>query len=177
MKSERQAGVLAPVEEARNQLELLARHNIKCVIIGGVAAVYHGSSEVTHDLDVCYDRSADNLSRLVIALKSVNAFLRGPPRNIPFILDAETLKKGLNFTFDTDIGSLDLLGEIRGVGQFKEVIEDSETASMFGCDFQVLSLEKLMESKRVAGREKDLRTLTELEAIYEYRQGGENSQS
>lgn len=177
MKSERQAGVPAPVEEVRNQLELLARHRIKCVIIGGVAAVYHGSSEVTHDLDVCYDRSADNLSRLAVALKSVNAFLRGAPRNIPFILDAETLKKGLNFTFDTDIGSLDLLGEIRGVGQFKDVIEDSETASIFSCDFRVLSLEKLMESKRVAGREKDLRTLTELEAIYEYRQSGENSQS
>ena len=160
----------APVEEARNQLELLAQYKVECVIIGGVAAVYHGSSEVTHDLDVCYARSPQNLERLVNALKSVNAFLRGAPQDVAFILDAETFRKGLNFTFDSDIGSLDLLGEIRGVGRFEDVKQDSETAEMYGHHFQVLSLEKLMESKRVAGREKDLRTLAELKAIYEYRQ-------
>src|SRR5437762_14321486 len=104
MKSERQAVVSAPVEEVRNQLELLAQYEVECVIIGGVAAVYHGSSEVTHDLDVCYERSSENLERLATALKAVNAFLRGAPRAIPFILDAESLRKGLNFTFDSDIG-------------------------------------------------------------------------
>lgn len=160
----------ALVADVRNQLELLARYNIECVIIGGVASVYHGSSDVTHDLDVCYSRSRENLEKIVAGLKSVNAFLRGAPRDVPFILDAETLKKGLNFTFETDIGSLDLLGEIRGVGAFDDVISDSETAEMFGYDFQVISLEKLMESKRIAAREKDLKTLAELKAIHEFRQ-------
>lgn len=167
----------ALVEEVRNQLELLAQHRIQCVIIGGVAAVYHGTSDVTHDLDVCYARSPENLEALVTALNSVNAFLRGAPRDIPFILDAETLRKGLNFTFDTDIGSLDLLGEIRGVGRFEDVIQDSEPAEMFGHEFQVLSFSKLMESKRVAGREKDLRTLAELKAIQEYRESRKNNEN
>ena len=159
-----------PVDEVRNQLELLAQHTVKCVIIGGVAAVYYGSSEVTHDLDVCYARDRQNMEKLVIALKSVNARLRGAPRDVPFILDADSLRKGLNFTFDTDIGSLDLLGEIRGVGGFNDVIEDSERAEMFGHEFFMISLKKLIEAKRIAGRSKDLRVLPELEAIYEYQQ-------
>jgi hypothetical protein len=161
--------VPAPVDEVQNHLELLARHSIDCVVIGGVAAVYHGSSEVTHDLDVCYASDHENLERLVKALRSVNACLRGAPRGLPFILDAETLRKGLNFTFDTDVGSLDLLGEIRGVGGFADVIEDAEPAMMFGHKFRILSLPKLIAAKRAAGRTKDLRALPELEAIYEYR--------
>ena len=104
------------------------------------------------------------------ALRSVNAFLRGAPRDIPFILDPETLQKGLNFTFDTEIGSLDLLDEVRGVGVFADVINNAEPAMIFEHEFRVLSLPKLIAAKRAAGRPKDLRVLPELEAIYEYSQ-------
>src|SRR5919107_963674 len=108
-------------------LRLLGEYNVDCVIVGGVAAALHGSSLLTTDLDVCYARGAENLLRLAEALQSVHARLRNAPEGLPFMLDAETLKRGLNFTFSTDIGDLDLLGEVRGLGNYEAVIAGSLT--------------------------------------------------
>ncbi len=105
----------------------------------------------------------------------MHATVRGAPKDIPFILEDETLRRGLNFTFETDIGDLDLLGEVRGVGGYAECLASSIQIVMFGCRFHVLSLEKLIEAKRTAGRQKDLLALPELEAILESERGKENS--
>src|SRR6185503_21004921 len=93
------------------QITLLARFEVECVIVGGVAATLHGSAFPTTDLDICYARTSGNLEKLANALQSVHARLRNAPKDVPSILDAETLRHGLNFTFTTDIGDLDLLGE------------------------------------------------------------------
>jgi predicted nucleotidyltransferase len=98
-------------------------------------------------------------------LQSVHARLRNVPEGIPFILDAETLKRGLNFTFTTDIGDLDLLGEVRGVGNYTEVLSNSITVNLFGYRFHVIDISRLIIAKRAAGRPKDLIALPELEAI------------
>ena len=158
------------MKNVERQLELLGRFGVECVIIEGIAGTVHGSSIPTSDLDVCYSRQPENLERLAPALKSVNARLRGAPPQIPFILDAETLRKGLNFTFESDIGSLDLLGEVRGVGWYSEAMEGAKLVDLAGYQFGVLSLPKLIASKRAAGRPKDLAALLDLEAIYEYQQ-------
>ena len=114
------------MEEVKQQLELLSRYSVECVIVGGVAAALHGSSNPTYDLDVCYARDLANLDRLAKALTAVHATLRGAPKGLPFILDADTLRNGLNFTFDTHIGPLDVLGEIAGVGGFDEAREETK---------------------------------------------------
>src|SRR5262245_17188518 len=105
------------------QTRLLGRFKVDCVIVGGIAATIHGSEIPTTDLGVCYARHPPNLEKLASALKTAHARLRGAPENLPFILDAETIRKGLNFTFTTDIGTLDLLGEVRGVGLYEDVIQ------------------------------------------------------
>jgi len=148
-------------------LRLLGEYKVDCVIVGGVAATIHGSLLLTNDLDVCYARDQANLQRLADALQSVNARLRNAPEGLPFILDAETLKRGLNFTFATDVGDLDLLGEVRGVGNYEEVLAGSVTAEIFGYRFAVIDIGKLIVAKRAAGRPKDLIALPELEAIQE----------
>jgi hypothetical protein len=148
-------------------LRLLGEYRIDCVIIGGVAAAIHGSSLLTSDLDVCYSREAANLLRLAEALQSVHARLRNAPEGLPFILDADTLKRGLNFTFTTDIGDLNLLGEVRGIGHYEAVVTDSVTVELFGYRFAVMDIGKLILAKRAAGRPKDLVALPELEAIQE----------
>src|SRR5258705_13262459 len=102
-------------------VNLLGAFSVEVIIVGGVAETLHGSEFPTTDLDVCYARDAQNLERLADALRSVNARLRNAPEGLRFILDAETLKRGLNFTFATDIGSLDLLGELRGLGYYEDV--------------------------------------------------------
>lgn len=154
--------------DIERELRLLAEHHIDCVIIGGIAASAHGSSQETSDLDVCYARDPDNLDRLTVALLAVHATLRGAPKDIPFRLDAQTLQHGLNFTFDTDIGPLDLLGEVRGVGGYSHCLEGCIQIEMFGNVFKILALDKLIAAKRAAGRPKDRAMLLELEAILEY---------
>ena len=148
-------------------LRLLGEHKVDCVIVGGVAAAIHGSLLLTTDLDVCYARYPANLQRLAGALQSVHARLRNVPEGLPFILDAETLKGGLNFTFVTDIGDVDLLGEVRGVGHYEEVLAGSVAVELFGHRFAVIDIGKLIVAKRAAGRPKDLIALPELEAIQE----------
>jgi predicted nucleotidyltransferase len=159
-----------PTKIIEAPLRLLAEYKVDCVIVGGIAAVLHGSMLLTSDVDVCYARDSSNLKRLSEALQSVNARLRNAPEGLPFILDAETLKRGLNFTFSTDIGDLDLLGEVRGIGVYKDVLDGSLTFELFGYQFAVIDIGKLIVAKRAAGRPKDLVALPELEAIQEAQQ-------
>jgi hypothetical protein len=157
------------MKDVEKQLRLVGDFEIECVLVGGVAATVHGSAIPTQDLDICYSRDRQNLTRIVAALRSVNATLRGASKGIPFILDEETLSHGLNFTFDTDAGNLDLLGEVRGVGLHADCLEAAEDVEIFSHLFHVLSLVKLIEAKRAAGRPKDMIALAELEAILEYK--------
>jgi hypothetical protein len=155
--------------EIAQGLKLLTDFKVDCVVVGGVAAGARGSSQVTFDVDVCYSRQPNNLIRLTKALRSVNATLRGAPKDLPFLLDEETLKRGLNFTFDTDIGKIDILGEVQGVGTYEDCKLHSTEVELFGYPYRVLTLEKLIDAKRAAGRSKDLSVLPELEAILEQR--------
>lgn len=161
------------MKELEPQLTWLGQHRIACVIIGGVAVYAHGSSALTHDLDVCYARDAANLERLAHALKTVQARLRGAPAGLPFSLDALTLRNGLNFTFQTDIGPIDLLGEVAGVGGYDQARAGAILVEFFGYEFPVLSLPSLISAKRAAGRAKDLAVLPELEALLEAQQTSE----
>jgi hypothetical protein len=69
---------------------------------------------------------------------------------------------------DSDIGKIDILGEIQGVGSFEQCLEDSSELELFGIPCRVISLENLIAAKRSAGRPKDLLVLPELEAILEH---------
>lgn len=153
------------MKPVKDQLEFLGRHAIECVIVGGVAGTLHGSAIPTTDLDICYSRTATNLQKLATALKSVNARLRNAPSNLPFLLDAETLRKGLNFTFVTDVGDLDLLGEVRGIGYYDKAVEGASSFELLGYTFKVIALDKLILAKRTAGRAKDMVAVAELEAL------------
>jgi len=143
----------------------LASAQVDFVLIGGVAAAAHGSSRVTQDLDIVYSRSAENLNRVVSALGSLKPYLRGAPPGLPFRLDAETLKAGLNFTLTTDLGWIDLLGEITGGGRYEDLAPHAIKVDVFGVTCRVLDLETLIQTKRAAGRPKDFEDLAELEII------------
>ena len=151
----------------KRQLEFLGRNEIECVIVGGVAGTLYGLSIPTTDLDVCYSRTAENLEKLAAALKTVNARLRNAPADIPFRLEAETLHRGLNFTFVTEVGDIDLLGEVRGIGYYEDAVKGASTFELLGFQFKVIALDKLTVAKRTAGRPKDLIALAELEALLE----------
>ena len=148
----------------KRQLELLGRNEIDCVIVGGVAGTLHGLSLPTTDLDVCYSRTPENLEKLAAALKTRS---RNAPADIPFLLEAETFHRGLNFTFVTEVGDIDLLGEVRGIGYSEDAVKGASTFELLGFHFKVIALDKLTVAKRTAGRPKDLIALAELEALLE----------
>jgi len=148
-------------------LTVLADARVRFVIVGGLAITIHGSAYVTFDLDFCYARDRENLSRLAKALRTYNPRLRGAPEGLPFRFDEETLGGGLNFTLTTDLGDIDLLGEVSGIGDYAASLAASTPVELFGTNFDVLTLEALIVSKRAAGRPKDLQVLPELEALRE----------
>lgn len=128
-----------------------------------------GSAHLTEDLDFCYARSSKNLERLALALAPYHPRLRNAPENLPFRFDAATVKRGLNFTLLTDLGALDFLGEVSGVGDYEEVKKNSDVMAIFGMDCRVLSLQALIRSKKAAGRKRDLEVIPELEGLLDLR--------
>lgn len=124
-----------------------------------------GSAYVTKDVDFYYSRSSENIKRLAVALQPYHPRLRGAPSGLPFQFDARTIAHGLNFTLTTDLGDLDFLGEVTGLGPYKETRATADTQMIEGLPIAVLSLADLIKSKRAAGRSKDLYVLPELEAL------------
>lgn len=146
-------------------VETLSDGGVDYVIIGGVALVAHGSARTTEDIDICYSREATNIAALAAALAPLHPTLRGAPKDLPFRIDVQTLKAGLNFTLDTDLGPVDLLGEVTGVGGFSEVARDAELIDLYGHRVKLMSLDTLEKAKRAAGRRKDLLDLAEIAEI------------
>lgn len=151
-------------------LKALSDNEVEFIIIGGVAAVLHGGSRLTQDLDVVYRRTPGNLKRLVQALQHESPYLRGAPPGLPFQWSEATLRMGLNFTLETRLGPLDLLGEIAGGGQYEDLQAHAIEVEVFGARCLVLDLEALIKTKRAAGRPKDLESISDLEAIWRDRQ-------
>lgn len=150
-------------------LRAIALSEARFIVVGGIAGAAHGLARATYDLDVVYARDDANLDRLVEALSPLAPYLRGAPAGLPFRLDAETLRRGLNFTLTTRLGDLDLLGEIAGGGGYERLLPDSLEAPLFGVPCRYLGLERLILVKRAAGRPKDLQAIAELEALKEER--------
>ncbi|WP_394822831.1 hypothetical protein [Pendulispora albinea] len=146
-------------------VRVFAAEGVRYVVIGGVALVLQGSARVTQDLDLCYARTRDNLDALARSLAPFHPRLRGAPPELPFLWDSQTLRSGLNFTLRTDVGDVDLLGEVAGVGSFDDVVALSSPMTLFGCHVHLLGLDGLERAKRAAGRPKDLLDLEEIRTL------------
>ena len=153
----------------RETLPLLLRHGVRFILIGGGAATVHGSARITYDVDVVYARDADNVKRLVAALSTCQPYLRGAPPGLPFRWDERTIHSGLNFTLTTTLGDVDLLGEVVGGGNYEQLLPFTEELTAFGITCRVVTLERLIQLKRAAGRPKDLEAIAELQALLEER--------
>ena len=148
-------------------LRVLHDAGVKFVLIGGAAMGLQGSAHLTKDMDFCYERSKANLDRLAACLKPYHPRLRGAPADLPFHFDARTISQGLNFTLTTDLGDIDFLGEVSGLGDFAGAKAASELKDVGGVQVRVLSLAGLIKSKSAAGRPRDLYVLPELKALEE----------
>jgi len=150
---------------AERIVSALAEAQCQFVIVGGLSAVLHGAPIVTQDLDVCYRRTPENLTRIAKALAPFDLRLRDIPEGVPDTFDRRSLDFGTNFTLALRDGEeFDLLGEMAAIGGYDAIIGRSAEMEVAGHLIAVLSLEDLIRTKRAAGRPKDLAALPILEA-------------
>jgi predicted nucleotidyltransferase len=146
-------------------LETLSRAGVDFVVIGGIAAVAHGSATLTRDLDICFAPDPANLETLGKVLVELNARLRGVEDDVTFTPDAATLRRIRVLTLDTPDGPLDLLADPAGAPTYARLRRRAEPVDIGGVTVLVASLDDLIAMKRAAGRDKDLLAVEELQVI------------
>lgn len=155
----------------RNLLEILRRlraADVKFVVVGGMAGVMRGAPITTADIDIVHDRATDNVQRLLDVLLALNATYRHDPRDLQ-PTESHLVGPGHQL-LRTDLGPVDVLGEVSGAG-YADLLEDSSTLAIGeGLTVHVLQLARLIDLKKRAGRPKDLLALPVLQATLDLTQ-------
>jgi hypothetical protein len=143
----------------------LERHQVRYVIIGGVAAQLHGSPAPTRGLDLTPERSAPNLARLAAALASVEAQEWVPGFGYPLQLpmDRRRLAGDRVLLTQTRYGRVDIVPAPHGVPTgYDELEPRAHTVRAYGNELPVACLDDLVRSHGAAGRAKDKLALARL---------------
>jgi len=160
-----------PLDEERI-LGTLARHGVRFVLIGGLAAVAHGYPGATLDVDLTPDPDEPNLARLAGALRELDAKLRVPGQRYPvdFPLDERSFDRFTSMTFRTRYGDVDVVlrpDAPDGSFDYGALAENAVEREAFGIKLLLASLDDIIASKSAAGRTKDLVMLPLLERLRE----------
>jgi hypothetical protein len=151
-------------------LEVLERHRVLYIVIGGFAAELRGSPYVTRDVDVTPARTRENLGRLAEALRELDAKLRVPDSDypLPIALDDRTFDQGTTWTFATKFGFLDIALLPDGTGGYDDLKRSATVERITDTlAISVASLADVIRSKEAAGREKDRAVLPILRQVLE----------
>lgn len=146
-------------------LRELTAAEVNFILVGAYAAIAHGSQQRTDDLDICHERSSANYKKLMQVLKPLHPRPVDIPLELKIPFDERSLAQGTNFTLITDEGRLDLLGELSGIGGYKELLPSSTLINIGEVICRVASLEDIIRSKEAANRPKDRQALPELHAL------------
>jgi hypothetical protein len=138
-------------------LRALEAHHVRYVVIGAIAAVAAGVPILTTDLDVTPARSPENLERLALALRDLDAKLRTPtdPEGVPFPIEPEMLATADSWTLTTRSGDLDLMFSPAGTTGYDDLRRGASTERIAGIRVAVAALADVIRSKEAANREKD----------------------
>lgn len=153
------------MEKLSQILKILSENKVDFVIVGGFGAVLHGSSIVTQDLDVCVSFSDDLVKKIRDCLSDYHPVHRMTPQKLSFLDHPQDTKKLKNLYLNTDLGILDLLSEVSGVGDLEELKKTALEVELFGEKCKVISIQDLIKSKKFMGRPKDIAVLKELNCI------------
>lgn len=143
-------------------LQLLLKNDFEFVLIGGFAALVHGSSQVTQDLDICASLSSEQMLKLRQILKDLHPQHRMMPQKLSFLNFPENVEGLKNLYIETDWGILDILSQVSGIGPFSTVRERAIEVEIEGQKCRVISLDDLITAKLEIGRPKDKFTASEL---------------
>ena len=146
-------------------IERLVNADVEFVIVGGFAGVVQGCTFVTQDIDICCEFTSANLLRLQKAIDDLNPVHRMTPNRQKLKLTEESPNQYKNLYLDTDIGQLDCISYVDGVGGFGEVKEASDLIEVENVELRVLNIDALIESKKAMNRPRDREAILQLEAI------------
>jgi hypothetical protein len=146
-------------------LQRFADAGFDFVVVGGYAGVLHGSSLVTHDLDLCAVLSPENVGKLRSVLAELHPVHRMTHKKLSFLEHPSPGMPVANLYLETDDGVVDILSSILGVGDYVRLRQKALDISLFGRRCPVICLEDLIAAKEAVGREKDLLAVKELRAI------------
>jgi hypothetical protein len=144
--------------------EALARtlndHGVDYVVVGGVAAIRHGSRRTTLDLDIVPAPAPDNYRRLGEALAAIDAHLRGVDAHLLGIdpRDPEELARGADLGLATDLGVLDVLQQLVGL-DYPALRSRADPAQLGDQEIKVAHVDDLIAMKLRAGRPIDLQDI------------------
>jgi hypothetical protein len=113
------------VTQLNQLIHRLCDAEIDFVIVGGFAGILHGSTLVTRDLDVCAVLSRENVAKLREVLRDLNPTHRQTPQRLSFLDNPAPDAEVKNLYLGTTLGAVDLLGSIKGVGDYARVREAS----------------------------------------------------
>ncbi len=141
-------------------LRTLTDHEVKFIVIGGIAARLRGAPLLTEDIDITPNRSADNLKRIAAALRSLDARLRTPaePEGVAFPIEADMLAVNQSWTLITTAGDLDLVFMPAGTAGYDDLAQSASGLAITDegdLIVQVAALADIIRSKEAAGRDKD----------------------
>ncbi len=147
--------------------EALGRQKVVYILIGGLAAVYHGSPFPTEDADITPEATHANLIRLAAALSELNARVRteSVSEGLPFACDAEGLAASQTWNLVTDAGDVDVSFQPSGTRGYPDLHRDATSAEIYNATVQIASLGDIIRSKQAANRPKDQRVLPALREI------------
>jgi hypothetical protein len=156
-------------------LEVLHRNKVAYILIGGLAAVYHGSPFPTEDADITPEMGPRNLDKLATALRELNARVRtnSEPGGLPFRCHGEALAAADTWNLTTDAGDLDLSFQPSGTRGYRDLRRDATQVELYGVSVRIASLSDVIRSKQAANRPKDQRTLPTLREMLAQRRGGQ----
>ncbi len=148
-------------------LDALARNRVDYVLIGGLAAILHGSSALTNDADICPDPSPENLERLAAALREMKARVRNAvePDGVAFSADPEFLQHVQLVNLTTRFGDFDIAFQPAGGQGYADLVRRAVEIEVDGTVVRVASLADIIRSKEAANRPKDRATLPILYAL------------
>jgi hypothetical protein len=151
-------------------LEVLARHGVDYVVIGGFAVELHDVAiPPTRDIDITPSQDADNLTRLSAVLSELGARIRvpgGPGEGVEIAggITAHHLASLVTATFVTDAGPLDLSFIPDGTDGYEDLASGQVTIEYEGRSVSVANLEDVLRSKEAAGRENDFLVIPAIRA-------------
>jgi hypothetical protein len=145
-------------------LRRLIAGQVEFVLVGGFAALAHGVMRSTRDVDICCRFSQANLMRIQQAFADLHPVHR-PRTDLPLALTPAQCARLKNLYLKTDLGILDCLSEVLGVGTYDEVALHSVELELPIGKCRVLDIDTLIVAKQAMDRDHDRITVRDLKEI------------